>query len=54
MEVHQVLQKLREHRLYMKAEKCLFHQTEISFLGYRICPEGVKMEVAGGKYSCRR
>lgn len=42
--VRQVLQKLLVHRLYVKVEKCLFHQTAISFLGYCIGPAGVSME----------
>ncbi|KAI2645116.1 Transposon Tf2-9 polyprotein [Labeo rohita] len=31
-------------QLYAKAEKCEFHQTSISFLGYIICQEGVAMD----------
>lgn len=31
-----VLAKLREHKLYLKQEKCSFAQTEIQFLGHRI------------------
>lgn len=30
----EVLQRLREHSLYLKAEKCSFHQNSIHFLGY--------------------
>ena len=33
--VRQVLQRLLENRLYVKAEKCEFHIPSISFLGYR-------------------
>ena len=38
MEEHriQVLQRLLENRLYVKAEKCEFHVPFISFLGYII------------------
>lgn len=32
--VHQVLQRLLENRLYVKAEKCDFHVSSVSFLGY--------------------
>ncbi|XP_051973847.1 uncharacterized protein LOC127637040 [Xyrauchen texanus] len=31
-----VLEKLREYHLYLKAEKCSFHQTSLQFLGYII------------------
>lgn len=34
---------LRDHQLYAKAEKCEFNQSVISFLGYVIGPEGIKM-----------
>jgi hypothetical protein len=33
-----------EHDLYVKAEKCLFFQQVVSFLGYRISTSGVEME----------
>ncbi|KAL0187607.1 hypothetical protein M9458_014706, partial [Cirrhinus mrigala] len=42
--VTQVLQRLREHHLYLKGEKCEFHKTTIHFLGYVITPEGVQMD----------
>lgn len=42
--VLQVLQRLREYQLYLKAEKCEFHQSTVSFLGYVISAEGVRME----------
>lgn len=31
--VRLVLRRLLKHGLYIKAEKCEFHQTELSFLG---------------------
>lgn len=40
----QVLHHLLDHGLYAKAEKCEFHKTELSFLGYLIGPWGVGME----------
>ncbi len=43
-QVRTVLQRLIEHQLYAKMEKCEFHQTQISFLGYIISPEGVAMD----------
>ena len=39
-----MLGQLLEHDLYVKAEKCLFFQQSISFLGYRITTSGVEME----------
>ncbi len=42
--VEQVLQKLREHHLYLKLEKCEFHRHIIQFLGYVISPQGVQMD----------
>jgi len=32
--VRQVLQRLLENRLYVKAEKCEFQQSSVTFLGY--------------------
>lgn len=42
--VRAVLQRLIEHQLYAKAEKCEFHTTSTTFLGYVISPEGVAMD----------
>ncbi|XP_073529630.1 uncharacterized protein [Phyllobates terribilis] len=42
--VRQVLQWLRENSLYIKLEKCEFHQEEIQFLGYVISPQGLRMD----------
>ncbi|KAL0194729.1 hypothetical protein M9458_008301, partial [Cirrhinus mrigala] len=42
--VQQVLQKLREHSLYLKLEKCEFHRSSVQFLGYIISAEGVEMD----------
>uniref|UniRef100_A0A4W5QR03 ribonuclease H n=1 Tax=Hucho hucho TaxID=62062 RepID=A0A4W5QR03_9TELE len=39
-----VLGRQLEHDLYVKAEKCLFFQQSVSFLGYRISTSGVEME----------
>lgn len=44
LHVRQVLARLLHHQLYVKLEKCLFHQTTISFLGYVIGPDGARME----------
>ncbi|KAL0188441.1 hypothetical protein M9458_015540, partial [Cirrhinus mrigala] len=42
--IRQVLQKLCEHSLYLKLEKCEFHQPSVQFLGYVISAEGVQMD----------
>lgn len=42
--VHQVPQKLLENRLYVKAEKCEFHASVVSFLGYIIESGQVKTD----------
>ncbi len=42
--VRAVLQRLIEQQLYAKMEKCEFHQTRASFLGYIISSEGVAMD----------
>ena len=35
---------LREHRLYLKAEKCEFEKTSVQFLGFIISTDGVAMD----------
>ncbi|KAL0148420.1 hypothetical protein M9458_056230 [Cirrhinus mrigala] len=42
--VKQVLQRLRKYQLYLKGEKCEFHQDRVQFLGYYISPEGIEMD----------
>ncbi|KAL0183816.1 hypothetical protein M9458_019512, partial [Cirrhinus mrigala] len=42
--VRKVLQCLISHHLFAKAEKCEFHQTATTFLGYVVSPEGVAMD----------
>lgn len=42
--VRAVLYRLIQHQLYAKAEKCEFHRTKTSFLGYVISQEGVAMD----------
>ncbi|KAI2644696.1 Retrotransposon-like protein 1 [Labeo rohita] len=46
LHVRAVLQRLVQYQLYAKAEKCEFHQTSFSFLGYIISQEGVAMDEA--------
>lgn len=41
--VRTVLSRLLENELYIKAEKCEFHVTQTSFLGYHISSQGIKM-----------
>ncbi|KAK6316198.1 hypothetical protein J4Q44_G00137220 [Coregonus suidteri] len=38
--VRRVLRRLLEHDLYVKAEKCLFFQESVSFLGYQLSASG--------------
>lgn len=42
--IRQVLQRLREHQLYIKGEKCEFHCSTVKFLGYVIFPRGIAMD----------
>ncbi|KAK3515335.1 hypothetical protein QTP70_017193 [Hemibagrus guttatus] len=42
--VAEVLHRLRGYNLFLKAEKCLFHQPTVQFLGYVIDRSGVRMD----------
>ncbi len=42
--VTQELQHLRQYHLYLKTEKCEFHESTIHFLGYIVTPAGVQMD----------
>ncbi len=42
--VAEVLQQLRRFHLYLKAEKCTFHQPTVHFLGYIINSGGIRMD----------
>ncbi len=42
--VAEVLQRLRENNLFLKVEKCSFHQSSVKFLGYHIDQYGIKMD----------
>lgn len=44
--VKQVLGRLKENKLYAKAEKCEFYAEEIEFLGYLISSKGIRMDPA--------
>ncbi|KAK3563596.1 hypothetical protein QTP86_031829 [Hemibagrus guttatus] len=42
--MEEVLQRLRDYHLFLKAEKCVFHQPSVHFLGYVIDHSGVRMD----------
>lgn len=42
--VAEVLQRLRAFQLYLKAEKCSFHQPAVQFLGENISSSGIRMD----------
>ncbi|KAK3557168.1 hypothetical protein QTP70_024704 [Hemibagrus guttatus] len=42
--VAEVLKCLREFQLFLKAEKCSFHQPSVQFLGYNINSSGIRMD----------
>jgi hypothetical protein len=44
--VHRVLQKLKEHDLYLKPEKCQFEKEEIEFLGVVLKGGTIQMDPA--------
>ncbi|KAK3510271.1 hypothetical protein QTP70_032589 [Hemibagrus guttatus] len=43
--VREVLCRLQQHHLYVKLEKCEFHRSTVTFLGYVISRHGVEMDV---------
>jgi Reverse transcriptase (RNA-dependent DNA polymerase) len=43
--VKEVLWKLKENNLFLKAKKCTFDAAEIEFLGLIIGPDGIKMDL---------
>ncbi|KAK3523070.1 hypothetical protein QTP86_012653 [Hemibagrus guttatus] len=43
-QVREVLARLQQHHLFVKLEKCEFHRTTVTFLGYVISPRGVEMD----------
>lgn len=44
LHVRQVLQRLLENQLFVKAKKCDFHRSTIAFLGYVIAEGNVQMD----------
>ncbi|KAK3530869.1 hypothetical protein QTP70_003633 [Hemibagrus guttatus] len=43
--IRATLYRLQQNHLYVKPEKCVFHWTTITFLGYMIPRQGVKMDL---------
>ncbi|KAK3537477.1 hypothetical protein QTP70_012113 [Hemibagrus guttatus] len=44
-QVRELLARLQRRHLYVKLEKCEFHQSTVTFLGYVISRQGVEMDV---------
>ena len=44
LHVRRVLQRLLENQLFVKAEKCEYHQDTVAFLGYVISPGAIQMD----------
>lgn len=44
--VRRILQRLLENKLFVKAEKCVFHAQSVSFLGSVISANGISMDPA--------
>ncbi|KAK3570675.1 hypothetical protein QTP86_024977, partial [Hemibagrus guttatus] len=44
IQVREVLARLQQHHLYVKLEKCEFHRSKVTFLGYVISHQGVEMD----------
>ncbi|QRW16618.1 Retrotransposon-derived protein PEG10 [Rhizoctonia solani] len=42
--LREVLRRIRDNNLYLKLAKCLFHTTEVTYIGIVITPEGISME----------
>jgi hypothetical protein len=41
--VHEVLQRLEQHDLYVKLSKCNFHEREVNFLGFIMGQNGIRI-----------
>ncbi len=44
--VNRILEKLKKHKLSLKAEKCWFDQKTVKFLGLMISHDSIKMDKA--------
>jgi transposase InsO family protein len=42
--VRRVLERLRANGLFAKPEKCVFHQSEVEYLGFLVSPAGIQMD----------
>ncbi len=40
--LEKVLQRLEENHMKLNSEKCFFGNTEVSYLGFVLTPEGIK------------
>jgi hypothetical protein len=47
--VHQILDKLHKHDLFLKPEKCVFEQKEVEFLGVILGHNTIRMDPAKGQ-----
>jgi hypothetical protein len=43
--IRKVLERLRQHKLFIKLSKYKFHTYETEFLGYVVTPERVKIDL---------
>ena len=43
--MNRVLQRLKEHNLYLKPEKCKFEQREVEFLGTIVSENTIRMDL---------
>ena len=44
MDLKKVFQRLREHKLYVKPEKCEFAREQITFMGHKISEGQIRMD----------
>ena len=44
--VRNILEVLRQHKLYAKVEECEFHKDHMTFVGYLVSKEGIGMDPA--------
>ena len=42
--VRNILEVLRQHKLYANVEKCEFHKDQMTFVGYLVSKEGIGMD----------
>ena len=44
--VRNILQVLRDNKLYAKVQKCEFNKQQMTFVGYMVSPAGIGMDPA--------